>query len=356
MAGSPPWTSGVLDSEGWIAKAAGLPESLARSLATPGGRPAVAGPVASLVVAAVGPEATAARIVAAAGGGEIAVPVVCTSEPVLPGFVGPATVVVALAGAPEPPEVARAADDALRRGAALVVVAPPGRLAALASSAGAPLHLLEPGASARGSLGAVVGALLVTFELAGVWPGARTGAVGLPRSLAARRDSLVSGDGGVARAVARRVGATFPVVHGAAGIGSEVARRWVEQVALAAKSPAFAGEEPARSASTIAGFGQHGDVTRQLLTLVELRSDEEGELAAQRFAATAAALDEVVAGIVEVRARGEGPLGRALDLALLGDFVALHLAAAAGLDPGPAPAVAAVARALSTGPGPTGPA
>ena len=48
-------------------------------------------------------------------------------------------------------------------------------------------------------------------------------------------------------------------------------------------------------------------------------------------------LREVVADIIEVEASGEGDLAQLLDLAIIGDFVSLHLAGNEGIDPGPIP-------------------
>ena len=42
-----------------------------------------------------------------------------------------------------------------------------------------------------------------------------------------------------------------------------------------AKAPAFVAALPEMCHNEIAGWGQHGDVTRQVFTLVELRHDEE---------------------------------------------------------------------------------
>ena len=44
-----------------------------------------------------------------------------------------------------------------------------------------------------------------------------------------------------------------------------------------------------------------------------------------------------MADVIEVRAQGEGDLAQLLDLALIGDFVSLYLAAAEDVDPGPIP-------------------
>jgi glucose/mannose-6-phosphate isomerase len=53
--------------------------------------------------------------------------------------------------------------------------------------------------------------------------------------------------------------------------------------------------------------------------------------------------------VIEVRAGGEGDLAQLLDLAMIGDFVSLHLAAAEGVDPGPIPALSELKRRLKSG-------
>jgi glucose/mannose-6-phosphate isomerase len=56
---------------------------------------------------------------------------------------------------------------------------------------------------------------------------------------------------------------------------------------------------------------------------------------------------EVVHDVVEVRAVGEGPLAQLFDLTLIGDHVSLHMAAQAGIDPGPIPVLDDLKRALA---------
>ncbi len=73
---------------------------------------------------------------------------------------------------------------------------------------------------------------------------------------------------------------------------------------------------------------------------------------ARRFELVAEVLREVVADIIEVRAEGEGDLAQLFDLAIVGDFVSLHLAAAEGIDPGPIPVLNDLKRHLAeAGPG-----
>ena len=73
----------------------------------------------------------------------------------------------------------------------------------------------------------------------------------------------------------------------------------------------------------MAGWGQNGDATRQLITLVNLRHDAEHPQVSRRFDLVTEALREVMADVVEVRAAGEGDLAQLLDLALVGDVVSL---------------------------------
>ena len=135
------------------------------------------------------------------------------------------------------------------------------------------------------------------------------------------------------------IGRTIPLVHGAQSLGAAAALRWKTQVNENAKAPAFSAVYPELCHNEIAGWGQNGDVTRQIMTLVNLRHDAEHPQVVRRFELVAEILREVVADILEVRAEGEGELAQLLDLILVGDFVSLHLAAREGIDPGPVPAL-----------------
>jgi glucose/mannose-6-phosphate isomerase len=136
------------------------------------------------------------------------------------------------------------------------------------------------------------------------------------------------------------------VIHGAQAVGAAAALRWKNQVNENAKSPAFAGIYPELCHNDIAGWGQHGDVTRQVLTILNLRHDTEHPQVVRRFAFVAELLREVVSDIIEVRAQGEGELAQLLDLMLIGDFVSLHMAAREGIDPGPVPVLEELKRSL----------
>jgi glucose/mannose-6-phosphate isomerase len=156
--------------------------------------------------------------------------------------------------------------------------------------------------------------------------------------LARRRDHLFRPQGPAAR-VAQQIGRTIPLVYGSAGASAVAARRWKAQINLNAKSPAFCAALPDLAHDELAGWGQGGDVTRQVVSMVLLRHDAEDATSARMFEVVTEKVDEVMACIVEVRAEGGDDLARFLDLALFGDVVSLHIAEREGVDPGPVPTV-----------------
>ena len=183
-------------------------------------------------------------------------------------------------------------------------------------------------------------------ERLGLLHGVSAGIESAVSSCGKRRDSLVDG-GGLALEIAQRLDRTIPLVQGAEGIGAVAARRWKTQVNENAKAPAFFSTQPEWCHNEICGFGQNGDVTRQVMTIVALRSSYENSRIERRFGLVDELVGEAVASTIEVRADGSGPLAQLFDLIMIGDFVSLHLAAREGIDPGPVPVLVEVKRRLS---------
>ena len=113
---------------------------------------------------------------------------------------------------------------------------------------------------------------LVVLEDIGLFPGATQWIDLAVEQLQRRRDELVK-DGNEAEQLARRIGRTMTLIHGGGSIGATAAQRWKTQINENAKAPAFWAAQPELCHNEIQGWGQHGDVTRQVLTLLALRHD-----------------------------------------------------------------------------------
>ena len=83
------------------------------------------------------------------------------------------------------------------------------------------------------------------------------------------------------------------------------------------------------------------------MSLVRFRHDFEHPQESRRFELTFDVIDEVVHTIIDIEAEGEGTLAQLFDLIIQGDFVSLHLAVDAGVDPGPIPVLDDLKAALA---------
>ena len=331
----------VLDTLGMFDATAGLPEQVADAAVR--ARNVEGLPereeVENVVVLGMGGSGVAGDILLATAAPFMPVPVVVVKSYIPPAFVTESSLVFAISFSGNTEETVEAASEAAVQGARVVVVSGGGELAELADSWGAPfVEVPNVVAQPRSGLGMMAIPPLVVLEEIGLWPGATEWIELAVAQLRRRRDALLRPDN-VAAELARRIGRTIPIIHGAGALGAAAGTRWRTQVNENAKCPAFNSVQPELCHNEICGWGQHGDATRQLFTLVSLRHDHEHPQLAQRFDLVTDMVREVVAGIEEVRAEGEGELAQLLDLILIGDFVSLHMAAQEGIDPGPVPAL-----------------
>jgi glucose/mannose-6-phosphate isomerase len=343
---------GVLDSLGMFAAAAGLPEQIEQAAA--GARETEGLPhhddLENVVVLGMGGSGIAGDVLTVAAGPFMPVPVVVHKGYGIPNFIDEHTLVFAISFSGETEEVIEGASAAAVAGGHLVCISAGGRLADLAGQWGVPHLPVGPGIPMpRAGIGAVSVPPMVVLEQIGLFPGATSWITAAVDQLRRRRDEHLAGAGPTVE-LARRIGRTFPVVYGAGGLGSVAALRWKNQFNENAKVPAHAGALPEVCHNELCGFGQHGDVTRQLLHLVNLRHDYEHPQIARRFDLLTEILREVVHDIDTVVAEGEGLLAQLLDLVLVGDLVTLHLAAQEGVDPGPIPVLDELKAAMAAKP------
>jgi glucose/mannose-6-phosphate isomerase len=306
------------------------------------------GAIDHLVVLGMGGSGIAGDVLAAVAGPSSPVPISVVKDSVLPGFVGPRSLVVALSFSGETSETLAGAATALGRGASVVSLSAGGALAALVEDGGGVALGLDGAIPMpRAALGALVAPVVAVAEDVGVLPGARALVTAAVEQLR-RRAALLARPDNPAAALARTIDRTWPLVYGAGALGGVAAVRWKNQVNENAKAPAFSHTLPEVCHNELCGWGQHGDVTRQVLTLVELRHGFETPDVPLRFTLMDDQMLEVMSEICVVEAEGDGPLAQLFDLVLVGDVTSLHLANAAGVDPGPIPALVAMKAGLQS--------
>jgi glucose/mannose-6-phosphate isomerase len=340
---------GVLDTTGMWDVTAAFPEQVeqaAKSSDSLIGLPSH-DEIENVVVLGMGGSGIAGDIMTAVAGPFMPVPIVVTKGYEPPSFVGPSTLCFALSFSGNTEETVEAAQTAALAGARMVVIAKGGELARLAQSWDATLIGLPDGIPyPRAALGAMSIPTLLVLEQTGLFPGA-SGWINLAvEQLKVRRDELFKDDNG-AREMARRIGRTMPIVYGGGGLGAAAALRWKNEMNENPKVPAFIHTVPELMHNEIAGWGQHGDVTRQVFSLVLLRHDHEHPQIVRRFDLIRQWTDEAVNRIEEVSAEGDGPLAQVFDLMFYGSMVSLHMAAQEGIDPGPITVLEEIKAALA---------
>jgi len=339
-----------LDTVGMYDLTAGLPEQVQAAAANARGLDGLPdkATIEHVVVLGMGGSGVAGDILAASAGPFMSVPVVTVKSYELPAFVSDASLVFAISCSGKTEETLEAATEAAMQGAKVVAITQGGELGKLAAGWGAPTISVPDIPQPRAALGAMAIPPLVVLEEIGLFPGAQQWIDLAVDQLKRRRDALVKGDNEAER-LARRIGRRIPLLHGGGAVGATAAQRWKTQINENANAPAFWAAQPELCHNEIQGWGQHGDVTRQVLSLIRLRHDSEHPQIMRRFDLTADYMREVVGGIDDVQAEGDGDLAQLLDLILFGDFVSLHLAFQEGIDPGPVPTLVELKQRLTQG-------
>jgi glucose/mannose-6-phosphate isomerase len=344
----------VTDSLNFLDAVAGLPEQLAAAHEAAAFVHADALPktdsIRNIVVLGMGGSGISGDVIAAAFNDEVPVPITVLKQMRTPAFVGPDTLAFAMSYSGGTEETLSMTRSAAQQGAQIVAVSCGGELARIALDAGG-LHIPCPtGFLPRAAIGALVAPLCTILYRMRLAPGAHAMLMQAQTQLARRRDQCgpeVEGAANPARELARQIGRTIPLIYGGGAIGAVAAYRWKCDVNENAKAPAFSHAYPELDHNEICAWGQNGDVTRQLITLVELRHGFEHPRLRLRFEATREIIDECVHQVLEVVAEGEGRLGQLLDLMYMGDWTSCYLALQNDVDPGPIDAIFALKDRMS---------
>lgn len=295
--------------------------------------------VDSVLFVVAGPERLAVDAVLGLGGADAAVPVATLTTRRLPRWVGEDTLVVVVALA-DRPEIAGAVREAIRIGARVVGV---GNGPIVESIAERDLPVARFGFDVPAPRHAVPEVTIALWALC-------TDALGLHDEIdeltercvaqldaraAEHQGAIDAGRTPPARRLARRLGRPLSLAYGAGVVGDLVSRRWKSMVNDDVKAAAFAGSIPAIAHHELSGFGQHGDLTRQVFTFVLVRHDHADVDDAAALELAIPLVEEVTGGRQDIVCAGDTELAQLLDGWYQVDLAAVELAEEHEVDPGP---------------------
>jgi glucose/mannose-6-phosphate isomerase len=285
-----------------------------------------------LVVAGMGGSAVGGRLAAAAIGRRLRRPMVVADGYELPGWAGPETLVLCSSYSGGTEETLSAYDDAVERKAQRLVATTGGALAERARRDGVRIIPVPGGFQPRAAVGYALVAALTAAELCGAAPSLRDeieAAAVLAERLAEEWGPEGDEDG-EAKALARRLHGTVPVIAGAE-LAAAAAYRWKCQINENAGLPAFASTMPELGHNEVVGWPagrEHGRFAAVFLD--DPRAHHRNALRTELIVEHAADWADVVE---QVAPRGETAIERLVSFVLLGDLVSLYLAVLRGEDP-----------------------
>jgi glucose/mannose-6-phosphate isomerase len=285
-----------------------------------------------MIVAGMGGSAVGGRLARAAIGPQLRRPLAIADGYALPGWAGPDTLVLCASYSGTTEETLAAYDDAAERGARRLVATRGGPLAERARRDGVAVIPVPGGFQPRAAVGYSLVAALEAATACGAAPSLR----GEVEAAAALAESLAAEwgpdgpDDGEAKALARRLHGTVPVIAGTEAAAA-AAYRWKCQINENSGMPAFASALPELDHNEVVGWPAARELGRfSAVFLEDPAAHPRNVFRTELTAAHATAWTDVVE---RVAPRGETATERLVSLVLLGDLVSLYLAVLRGKDP-----------------------
>lgn len=298
-----------------------------------------------LVICGMGGSAIGADLAAAALGDRATRPISIIRGYALESWTGPDSLVLCASYSGETEETLACFEAAGAAGAGRVALTTGGKLAEAARAESVPVIGVPAGMQPRAAVLYMIVATLECASLCGAAPGVHAEI----DTATALLERLVeewgpdAPDDSEAKALARRLQGTIPVVHGS-GPTAATARRWKTQLNENASTAAFWSELPEANHNEICGWNRGRELAP--LSAVFLEETDQHPRVHARIELTAAAVEQAGAQVVRVEARGDSRLERVLSLVLLGDLASVYLAVLDGVDPTPVEAIESFKTAL----------
>ena len=252
----------------------------------------------------------------------------------LPHWVGRNTLVFAMSYSGNTEETLATFDDAVARGSRVVIVSTGGEIGNRGRESDIPIVEIPPGLQPRGALGYLSIPVLVVLERVGIGPPigediSETADLMYERAREWGREVVDN----AAKRLARDLLGKIPIIYGTEGLAEVAAYRWKCQLNEVSEVPAWWNTFPELNHNEVVGWKEVADVTQKHLGLILLRHEGEHPRNAARIEATLPLIEDNLALVSTVKARGNSALARLFDLVYFGDFAATYLALLQEVDP-----------------------
>ena len=294
----------------------------------------------SLVIAGMGGSAIGGEIARSFLSKDIPIPFVVQRHYQLPGFVNRKSLVICSSYSGNTEETISAYDDALTRGANILIITSGGELADRAIADHIPVVAIPRGIPApRAALGySLAPLLIVLFRLGLCQPlfeeievAAMAMKASLPKYAPEKR-------GNSALSLAREIHGTIPVIYAAQDTLDAVAVRFKGQICENAECLAFANVFPEFNHNELVGWGELYGLEGKISSLI-IRDIQDHPRIKARMNIVADYLRNKGRRVIEIQAERKPDLTRILLLVQLADFTSYYLALLNRVDPTPVAAI-----------------
>lgn len=268
---------------------------------------------------------------------KLKIPVLVNRDYTVPEFVGPRTLVFAASYSGNTEETLSAYANARQRGAKVVCLTTGGKLAEMAQKDGVTLITIPDGISPRAATGYLFLPMVAIFQKLGLVEDATSEIQELIEVLKELRLELAleqPEEKNLAKQLARRFFGHIPVIYGTCNNSETVAMRWKGQINENSKAMAYYNILPELNHNEIVGTEKPETLLKKI-QLVYLRDSKDHLRVQKRFDIMSELIGDKVAGITEVRSRGQKHLARMYSLIYVGDYTSVYLALLYGIDPTP---------------------
>ncbi len=290
-----------------------------------------------IVVTGMGGSAIGGDILRCYCQGRLPLPVVVSRDYVLPSFVGPGTLVLAVSYSGNTEETLAAYEKARERGAGIIAVTTGGKLAEMASGDGNPVIRIPGGLVPRAATGYLFAPLVLVLEELGFISQVREDlkeTVAVLEQVRREVEPSREQDGNPAKAIACQLYQRVPVIWGCSSTSEVAAMRWKGQLNENAKTLAFYNVFPELNHNEIVGFEVPQELVEKMAVVI-LRDPNDHLRTVKRIEITSEIIKDRVGSLNQIEAKGRSFLAKVYSLIYVGDYASVYLADMYGVNPTP---------------------